>query len=50
MSRQSKNARLRRERKGNGAGPAKTTPKHGKKRRAWANQPGLTRGPMRAGA
>lgn len=45
MSRNSKNARLHAEaraRKGN-AGPKATTPKHGKRTRAWANQPGVKR-------
>lgn len=52
MSRNSKNARLHAEaraRKGN-AGPKQTTPKHGKKVRAWANQPGLTRPSLKAKA
>ena len=45
MSRNSKNARLHAEaraRKGN-AGPKQTEPKHGKRKREWANTPGVKR-------
>ena len=45
MSRNSKNARLHMEARARRKqeGPAQTTPKHGKKTRAWANQPGVKR-------
>lgn len=45
MSRNSKQARLVRERKARKGqqGAAQTTPKHGKKVRAWANQTGVKR-------
>lgn len=45
MSRNSKNTRTHAEaraRKGQ-RGPAATEPKHGKRTRAWANQPGVKR-------
>lgn len=43
MSRNSKQARLVRERKTRKNGAAQTTPKHGKKVRAWANRKGTER-------
>lgn len=45
MSHNSKNARLHAEAKArrNSEGPKATEPKHGKKVRAWANQPGVKR-------
>lgn len=43
MSRNSKQARLVRERKARKNGAKQTEPKHGKKVRAWANQPGVKR-------